>query len=560
MDQAIGIGLPTFMGEWGNPSYPNYDSVMSYLPDNEKNVWPAPAGGSFEYHTPVFNTKDCVNRLDLCARPFVANNTMLNLIWGSQLSQATIVRRVTDRMRSGWPNNTGALHYKLNDNYPAASWATIDWYGVPKMSYYMTQDTLAPLHATLVATSTNYYNQAFSLPVYLFDDSDTLYGSNWQVKVRAYNSNMDLIKTVNYEGSGAITNGVKNLGNFSLTAAQTATAPLMIVCDVRKNGVLQDRVYDWYNYEQSPGCILDSGGTTLSTSVNGNNITVTNTGSRPAVGVNFVVPASGAATFTCTDNYFWLDAGESKTVTLNSTTGVTVSKWNNRSGVNYAAGSTATADTATYPANQAVDNQWVAQDVDSWVSTGATSSHWLKLDLGYPRLINKFVINHVGVSGDANYNTRDFNIQGSNDGTNWSSALVTVTGNTQSSTTHTITPATYRYFRLNVTNCNGGRDNFARIYEMQAWGTTDINLALNGTTATADTVTFPVSQAVDGKWAGQNNDAWVSIGATSSHWLRLDLGQSRTICSFLIKNVGVSGDPLYNTRDFNIQLSSDGTN
>ncbi|MHB1454083.1 MAG: glycoside hydrolase family 2 protein [Saccharofermentanales bacterium] len=327
MDHAITAKMPVFLGEWGSASAPNYESVMRYLPDSEKYLWPAPADGSFAYHTPVFNTKNDMDLLTNCAAPFMQADTMKDFIWGSQMAQATLIRHITDRLRSNWPRNTGALHYKLNDNYPGASWSTIDWYGTPKMSYYLTKQSLAPLHSTLITESVDFYKRELSLPVYLFDDSDELNGYAWQVTVRAFNADMDLIETASYEGYGSA-GRVSNPGIFTLTAAQTATTPLMIVCEVRREGILLDRVYDWFNYERNPGCILKLKGTTIKSAIDGCEITVSNTGEKPAVGIHFVVPSGGEKTFTATDNFFWLDAGESKTVTVNNASGVGVDCWN----------------------------------------------------------------------------------------------------------------------------------------------------------------------------------------------------------------------------------------
>lgn len=562
-----------FFGEWGSASVPNYESVMRYLPESEKNVWPAPAGGSFEYHTPVFNQKECMNRLYYCGNPFMNADTMKDLIWGTQMTQATLIKHITDRSRSRWPYCTGALHYKQNDNYPAASWSTIDWYGTPKMSYYLLQDVLTPLHSAAIFNDITTYNADLSVPIYLFDDANELSGAKWEVRVRAYDSNLTQIKSQSFTGSGSITNGVINLGNFTLTAAQTCTYPLITVCEVWKNGMMADRVYYWTNYEPATACIQDLPTTTLSMSISGNNVTVTNTGSLPAIGVNLVCP-SVSSTIEISDNYFWLDPGESKTVTVSSTIGIEgVDLWNKgttQNMTNYALSATATADTeysTSYVASNAIDRQWLKQDGDAWVSTGISSTHWLKLDFGGTRNISKFVLKHVGVRGDPNYNTRDFKIQGSDDGTNWTD-LVTITGNTSSETTHTLTsPASYRYARLYITNSNGGLDNYSRIYEFQAWGDssqTEKNFATYST-ATADTeysASFVASNAIDGQWANQIGDAWVSTGASSTHWLKLDFGSTKSINRFVVKHVGYNPgeNPAYNTRDFKIQGSNDDTN
>jgi len=56
-------------------------------------------------------------------------------------------------------------------------------------------------------------------------------------------------------------------------------------------------------------------------------VVVENTGKLPAIGVNAGRPGH-LDTFTADDNYFWLDAGESKTVKVSNPDGVVVSGWN----------------------------------------------------------------------------------------------------------------------------------------------------------------------------------------------------------------------------------------
>jgi hypothetical protein len=59
--------------------------------------------------------------------------------------------------------------------------------------------------------------------------------------------------------------------------------------------------------------------------------------------------------------------------------------------------------------------------------------------------------------------------------------------------------------------------------------------------------------------SGGNSDKWCSLG--SNRFLRVDLGQSFGITSFIVRNAQAGGeDPSWNTRDADIQVSSDGTN
>lgn len=316
-----------FFGEFGLACMPIYESVQRYLPDNEKNVWPPLPDGAFAYHTPIFNAVECLARLTQFARYFVAKDAdMERFTVGSQLSQAVGLRHQLERARARWPHCTGALYYKMNDNFPAASWATADWYGAAKIGHYFVQDAFAPLHACVLFSSVNNVAAHLALPVYLLDDADALRRAKWSVQVRAYDGQLKEIKRASFDGKGSVKAPVM-VGQMLLTFEETDTVPLLVVAEVIKDGVLAHRTFYWVNYEHVKGCLFTLPRTTLVWKADGNRVTVTNTGNLPAVAVNVARPGR-LDTFRVSDNYFWLDAGESKTVEVSDSQGLTVSAWN----------------------------------------------------------------------------------------------------------------------------------------------------------------------------------------------------------------------------------------
>ncbi|MGO4107878.1 PA14 domain-containing protein [Paenibacillus sp. YAF4_2] len=101
--------------------------------------------------------------------------------------------------------------------------------------------------------------------------------------------------------------------------------------------------------------------------------------------------------------------------------------------------------------------------------------YWLEVDAGSEVSVEQFVIGHAGAGGEeAQYNTKDFIIETSDDNITWT-PVVTVTGNTENTTTHDLAaPVTARYFKLSITN-PGEVDletevYAARIYEFEAIG------------------------------------------------------------------------------------------
>ena len=267
-----------------------------------------------------------MSRLRQYAGYFTKSETMERFIEGSQVAQAVALRHPLERARTRWPNCTGALYYKMNDNFPAASWSTADWYGVPKIAHYFCQDAFTPLHACVIFDQTDYTGKDVALPVFLLDDADALAGTTWQVVVRAYNGALQMIKREEYAGEDGIAQ-VKNLGKFTLTDAQTQTAPLLVVVDVLRNGEQVDRTFYWVNYEGVKDCLFDLPRTQLTLTIAGEKLVVKNVGALPAVAVHFPNP-DHSDTFLPADAYFWLDAGETKVVSAQAINGVGVAAWN----------------------------------------------------------------------------------------------------------------------------------------------------------------------------------------------------------------------------------------
>ena len=316
-----------FFGEFGLACVPCYESIARYLPEEELSCPPPHAGEVFTYHTPIFETADDISRLTQYAGYFLPETyDMRQFIFASQLSQATGIRHTLERARVRWPDCAGALYYKMNDNFPAASWACVDWYGAPKIGHYIFQDAFAPLHACVLPKTLNMRGTPTTFEVFLLDDADALAGSNWEVRIAAFDKTLKSIWEASFTGTGSLA-APAAVGELMLKYSETDTCPLLLTTEVWKDGVLADRTFYWFNFESEKGCLFKLPKTTLTISTEGKAVTVRNTGMLPAVGVELSRPGY-ADQFTVSDNVFWLNAGESKIVSVNCADGITVSAWN----------------------------------------------------------------------------------------------------------------------------------------------------------------------------------------------------------------------------------------
>jgi hypothetical protein len=87
-----------------------------------------------------------------------------------------------------------------------------------------------------------------------------------------------------------------------------------------------------------------------------------------------------------------------------------------------------------------------------------------------------------------------------------------------------------------------------------------VNVALNKP-ATADSscnANETADKAFNGSVSGGTSDKWCSL--SSNRWLQVDLGQSFSVRSFVLRNAGAGGEnTAWDTQDADVLVSTDGT-
>jgi predicted alpha-1,6-mannanase (GH76 family) len=142
----------------------------------------------------------------------------------------------------------------------------------------------------------------------------------------------------------------------------------------------------------------------------------------------------------------------------------------------YAAPATNLALHKTATANGAcASGQGAAQAVDGltstkWCAGASNGAYWLEVDLGAATEVGRIIVRHSGAGGEsAGWNTRDFTLNVSTNGTSWQ-PVAAVKGNTRSVTIHGFAPVTTRYVRLEITSPQTDPQYpAARIYELETY-------------------------------------------------------------------------------------------
>src|SRR5579884_355664 len=201
---------------------------------------------------------------------------------------------------------------------------------------------------------------------------------------------------------------------------------------------------------------------------------------------------------------------------------------------------------AGYAASYAVDG-----DTGTRWSSAFSDPQWLQVDLG-----SSATITQVTLNWEAAYATA-FQIQVSNDATNWTSVYSTTTGSGGTQTLNV--SGSGRYVRMYGTARATGYGY--SLWEFQVYGTLGssqpscgtTNIALNQPATASSTEAVGAGYAASNAVDGNTGTRW-SSAFSDPQWLQVDLGSTQSICQ-----VTLTWEAAYATA-FQIQVSNDATN
>jgi hypothetical protein len=117
---------------------------------------------------------------------------------------------------------------------------------------------------------------------------------------------------------------------------------------------------------------------------------------------------------------------------------------------NVALHKTATAN-GSCAANQSAAQAFDGTTTTKWCAGATSGTYWLEVDLGAPVEVSRIIVRHAGAGGEmASWNTKDFELTVSADGTTWTS-VAKVTSNVRSVTIHRFAPVTVQRVHLAIT-------------------------------------------------------------------------------------------------------------
>ena len=128
-----------YASEFGFQSFPSLKTVESFTEPKDRNIF----SRIMEKHQR--NNAANGKIMNYMAQTFLYPKDFDHLIYASQLLQAEAIRYGVEHWRRNRGRCMGAIYWQLNDIWPVASWASVDYFGRWKALHYAAKRFFAPV-------------------------------------------------------------------------------------------------------------------------------------------------------------------------------------------------------------------------------------------------------------------------------------------------------------------------------------------------------------------------------------------------------------------------------
>lgn len=175
-----------FCSEFGFQSFPDIKTVETFTRPEDRNIF----SRVMESH----QKNDAANGkiLYYMSENFRYPVKFDDLIYISQILQGMAIQYGVEHWRQNRGRCMGTLYWQLNDNWPVASWASIDYFGRWKALQYMACRFYAMRASSLVKEGHK---------IFLFVENETAEEIKWKGKIRLKDMDCKIIAEVTKEGS-----------------------------------------------------------------------------------------------------------------------------------------------------------------------------------------------------------------------------------------------------------------------------------------------------------------------------------------------------------------------
>jgi len=358
--------------EFSMASPPAMESLKKFIPEDELQCWPLQAPDNLE----TFNVSGWSKELRRKESSFSLHDAHLSVAlkvmypfisdcgvpenWSqfvdyAQTAQGILTQFGIDFWRSRWPYCTMSMSWVFNVCWTSSmTWEYVDWFGVPKISYYYQKRAYEPLHVSAIFEEL-FWPPASNFQSRLFVCNDTLKSyQNCSVRVRLYDGQLNLL-TENLRQVEVLADSVNRCGTLSYKIPQASDNQVLFLCvdfindnsDVLSRSLYTPRIGEssikmpylekgpWISdvkeYPTTLEAVRQGQWTKFDDGEYACKIAIQNTGDRPAYQASLAVP-NHEEFMRYSDNFFWLEAGETRVVdvctSLKELPDIEASAWN----------------------------------------------------------------------------------------------------------------------------------------------------------------------------------------------------------------------------------------
>jgi len=260
MDAAT-LAMPSVMyGEYGIPSMTNRSSCLRYVPEDALASWPpTEESRGWKAHFHQFSLKDVIKVMRYGAYGPIRNWD--DYIAYSQTAQGETLRYTAEIQRAGaGETKSGFWYYKFTDLFPGHSWAVVDYYGTPKLSYYRAKQACRPRTAFATYEKMNGWaaGETFEARIHAANETpDALVDAT--VTVTLYGSRLTELWSKRYEALRLSPNAVAELDRIAVPLpSEDDVRPFLLSAALRAadGSLIADQWY-WFNAQPKTEALLD---------------------------------------------------------------------------------------------------------------------------------------------------------------------------------------------------------------------------------------------------------------------------------------------------------------
>lgn len=172
-----------FCSEFGFQSFPAFKTVKTYTSKEDWNIF----SKVMESH----QKNDAANGkiLYYLSELFLYPKDFDSMLYISQILQGLAIKAGVEHWRNNRGRCMGALYWQMNDNWPVASWSSIDYYGRWKALHYMAKKFYAPFNATIV-------RKHYNIMVYLQNETLHMQDATITINLKTFDFHTTYSKTL----------------------------------------------------------------------------------------------------------------------------------------------------------------------------------------------------------------------------------------------------------------------------------------------------------------------------------------------------------------------------